>query len=148
MPDDGSSLDPRACLPAAIDAVASADDLDSSLEALLAVADLALHPAMAAIFISDQIGISKPNVKLYQRACMDLNILPTESMYIGDNPTHELGLLATDAEGFANLRTLSSLAYLDGFSYRPRVDLDAPARVGAAAAQLHHAGIHLAEHVK
>ncbi len=53
MPDDGSSLDPRACLPAAIDAVASADDLDSSLEALLAVADLALQPAMAAIFISD-----------------------------------------------------------------------------------------------
>lgn len=43
-----------------------------------------------AIFISDQIGISKPNVKLYQRACMDLNILPTESMYIGDNPTHDI----------------------------------------------------------
>ncbi len=43
-----------------------------------------------AIFISDQIGISKPNVKLYQRACMDLNILPTETMYIGDNPTHDI----------------------------------------------------------
>jgi DNA polymerase-3 subunit alpha len=41
-----------------------------------------------------------------------------------DNPTHELVLLAQDAEGFANLRTLSSLAFLDGFSYRPRVDLD------------------------
>ena len=37
-----------------------------------------------------------------------------------DNPTHELVLLAQDAEGFANLRTLSSLAFLDGFSYRPR----------------------------
>jgi putative hydrolase of the HAD superfamily len=29
-----------------------------------------------AIFVSDQIGISKPNVKLYQRACSDLNLKP------------------------------------------------------------------------
>ena len=35
MSNDGSALDPRACLPAAIAAVAAADDLDSSLEALL-----------------------------------------------------------------------------------------------------------------
>ena len=53
MPDDGSPLDPRACLPAAIAAVAAADDLDSALEAVLAAADEALHPAMAAAFISD-----------------------------------------------------------------------------------------------
>jgi len=51
--NDGSTPDPRACLPAAIAAVAAADDLDSSLEALLDAAGLALHPAMAAIFISD-----------------------------------------------------------------------------------------------
>lgn len=43
-----------------------------------------------ALFISDQIGISKPNVKLYQRACMALNILPAEAMYVGDNPTHDI----------------------------------------------------------
>ena len=53
MSNDGSTPDPRACLPAAIAAVAAADDLDSSLEALLDAAGLALHPAMAAIFISD-----------------------------------------------------------------------------------------------
>ena len=53
MPDDGSLLDPRACLPAAIAAVAAADDLDGSLEAVLAAAAESLHPAMAAIFISD-----------------------------------------------------------------------------------------------
>jgi len=40
-------------VPPAIAAVAAADDLDSSLEALLDAAGLALHPAMAAIFISD-----------------------------------------------------------------------------------------------
>lgn len=53
MPNDGSPSDPRACLPAAIEAIAAAEDLDTALEALLAVADDALHPAMAAIFISD-----------------------------------------------------------------------------------------------
>jgi putative hydrolase of the HAD superfamily len=43
-----------------------------------------------AIFISDQIGISKPNVKLYQRACSDLNLKPIECMYIGDNPVNDI----------------------------------------------------------
>ncbi len=53
MPTDGRSTDPRASLPAAIAAVAGADDLDSSLDAVLAAAVDALHPAMAAIFIAD-----------------------------------------------------------------------------------------------
>ena len=43
-----------------------------------------------AIFISNQIGISKPNPKLYQRACSDLNLKPSESMYVGDNPLHDI----------------------------------------------------------
>lgn len=44
----------------------------------------------SAIFISDQIGISKPNIKLYQRACSDLNLRPAEIMYIGDNPINDI----------------------------------------------------------
>ncbi|MBI4575934.1 MAG: HAD-IA family hydrolase [Planctomycetes bacterium] len=43
-----------------------------------------------AIFISDQIGINKPNVKLYQRALSDLNLKPSESMYVGDHPHHDM----------------------------------------------------------
>ncbi|MBI4604061.1 MAG: HAD-IA family hydrolase [Planctomycetes bacterium] len=43
-----------------------------------------------AIFISNQIGISKPNPKIYQRACSDLNLKPTETMYVGDNPLHDV----------------------------------------------------------
>jgi len=35
---------------------------------------------------------------------------------------HHLVLLAKDEEGFANLRTLSSMAYIEGFYYHPRVD--------------------------
>ncbi|MBI4584639.1 MAG: TIGR02253 family HAD-type hydrolase [Planctomycetes bacterium] len=43
-----------------------------------------------AIFISNQVGISKPNSKLYQRVCSDLNIKPTETMYVGDHPVHDI----------------------------------------------------------
>lgn len=53
MPVAGSALDPRASLSAAIAAVAAADDLDSALDAILAAAESALRPTMAAIFIAD-----------------------------------------------------------------------------------------------
>lgn len=43
-----------------------------------------------AIFISDQIGVSKPNVKLYLRALNDLNVKPEHAMYIGDNPLGDI----------------------------------------------------------
>lgn len=43
-----------------------------------------------AIFISHQIGISKPNQKIYQRACSDLNLRPSEAMYVGDNPLTDI----------------------------------------------------------
>jgi len=57
-----------------------------------------LHPA--AIFISDQVGISKPNPKLYQRACHAFGFDPREVMYVGDNlahdvdPTNALGMVS------------------------------------------------------
>ncbi|MBL8694145.1 MAG: TIGR02253 family HAD-type hydrolase [Planctomycetes bacterium] len=40
-----------------------------------------------AIFISDQIGISKPNPKLFRKACEAVGVDPKEAMYVGDNPT-------------------------------------------------------------
>ncbi|RTZ91034.1 MAG: haloacid dehalogenase [Bacillota bacterium] len=43
-----------------------------------------------AIFISHQVGISKPNPKLYQRACTDLNLRPSECVYVGDNPVMDV----------------------------------------------------------
>ncbi|MHC4605685.1 MAG: TIGR02253 family HAD-type hydrolase [Planctomycetota bacterium] len=48
------------------------------------------HFTPTAIFISDQIGISKPNPKLYKRACSELGILPAEAMYVGDHPSHDI----------------------------------------------------------
>lgn len=47
-----------------------------------------LHPR--AIFISDQIGISKPNRKLYQRACESIGVAPAEAMYVGDHPLNDI----------------------------------------------------------
>ena len=68
-----------------------------------------VHPK--AVFISDQIGISKPNPKLYAQALEDLSLQAPEVMYIGDSPTHDvappqsLGMIAVWAKRAAK-RTL------------------------------------------
>ena len=46
--------------------------------------------APEAIFISDQIGISKPNTKLYLRACRAIDVKPEEVMYVGDHPVNDI----------------------------------------------------------
>ena len=53
---------------------------------------LGVYPFMNqdAIFISDQLGISKPNPKLYRMACDRMNVIPERVMYVGDNPTHDI----------------------------------------------------------
>ncbi len=43
-----------------------------------------------AIFISDQLGISKPNPKIYSLALRDLGIEPRQAMYVGDSPSHDI----------------------------------------------------------
>ncbi|MBK7878083.1 MAG: TIGR02253 family HAD-type hydrolase [Planctomycetes bacterium] len=43
-----------------------------------------------AVFISDQIGISKPNPKLYLTAVRDMGLEPDEVMYVGDSPEHDI----------------------------------------------------------
>lgn len=42
------------------------------------------------IFISDQVGIAKPNPKLYQYALREMGLLPTEVMMVGDNLAHDI----------------------------------------------------------
>jgi len=48
------------------------------------------HITPQAIFISDQIGISKPNVKIYQRALASVGLEPAEAVYVGDNPLTDI----------------------------------------------------------
>jgi len=54
-----------------------------------------------SIFISEQLGVSKPNPKLYSLALRDMGLEPGETMYVGDNPLHDvappqsIGMIAT-----------------------------------------------------
>lgn len=53
---------------------------------------LGLYPLFTptAIFISDQVGISKPNPKLFLRACEETDVRPSESLYVGDAPLADI----------------------------------------------------------
>ena len=51
---------------------------------------LAPHFDPEAIFISSQIGISKPNPKLYATALNDLGLEAGRVMYVGDSPEHDI----------------------------------------------------------
>ena len=48
------------------------------------------HLDPRAVFISDQLGISKPNPKIYSLALRDLGLEPRQSMYVGDSPSHDI----------------------------------------------------------
>ena len=43
-----------------------------------------------AIFFSDQMGVSKPNPKIYSKACQALDLQPARTLYVGDRPTHDV----------------------------------------------------------
>jgi putative hydrolase of the HAD superfamily len=43
----------------------------------------------AAIFFSDQVGVSKPNPKLYALACRRAGVAPGRALYVGDRPSHD-----------------------------------------------------------
>jgi len=52
-----------------------------------------------AVFISEEMGIAKPNSKIFRIACERLGVEPGDALYVGDNapmdmdPAHEAGLL-------------------------------------------------------
>ncbi len=48
------------------------------------------HIDRDAVFISGQIGIAKPNPKLYQTALADLKLEPHRVMYVGDSKLHDI----------------------------------------------------------
>lgn len=79
------------------------------------------HFEQRAIYISHQVGISKPNPKLYQRACIDLNLRPAECIYVGDNPTmdidpaNEIGMvtvLVQREDRFRDVQSVTSPDYV------------------------------------
>jgi putative hydrolase of the HAD superfamily len=57
-----------------------------------------------AIFISDQVGIGKPNPKLYLRAARKVGVTPAEAMYVGDHPVNDMD--AAKQAGFTTVWNL------------------------------------------
>lgn len=43
-----------------------------------------------AIFFSDQMGVSKPNPKLYTKVCEALHVAPDRVLYVGDRPSTDV----------------------------------------------------------
>lgn len=76
-------------------------------------------PIFSDIFVSEEIGISKPNIQFYKNALIKLDVNPNEIIYVGDsfkldfNPATELGIKSyvIDREGFYpnNINTIKSL---------------------------------------
>ena len=64
-----------------------------------------------AIFFTDEIGISKPNPKLYRRVLQDLKLEPSRVMYVGDNPKHDID--PCNKEGIITVRSRRSGKYGD-----------------------------------
>ena len=44
----------------------------------------------SAIFFTDEVGINKPNPKLYRRVLNDLDLDASRVVYVGDNPLHDI----------------------------------------------------------
>jgi len=72
----------------------------------------------SAVFISDQIGISKPNPKLWTLALADMHLLPQEAMYVGDSP--EQDVVAPRALGMITVWAARAAKHgLDGTGIQP-----------------------------
>jgi len=70
-----------------------------------------------AIFISDEIGISKPNPKLYRRACQSLGVPPSAVLYVGDNPMNDVDPPNSIGMHTALLRRYGKYSHLVGKTY-------------------------------
>ena len=102
--------------------------------------DIARRMKMPAIAMTDH-GNMFGAIEFYQ-ACMQNGIKPIigcevyiapksrfdKTIYSGGETSNHLILLARDETGYRNLMKLASLAYLEGFYYKPRIDKDALAQ--------------------
>jgi putative hydrolase of the HAD superfamily len=64
-----------------------------------------------AIFITDQLGIGKQNIKLYQYACKSLKLPAENCMYVGDNPIYDVDV--PNRLGMISVLNRRSGKYLD-----------------------------------
>ena len=55
-----------------------------------------------AVFFTEDVGINKPNPKLYRHALEQLNLTAERVMYVGDNPMHDID--PANASGMITVR--------------------------------------------
>lgn len=90
MSSDGSSLDPRSSLSAAIAAATAAPDLDAALQGVLDAGVAGLHPSLGAIFLSDP---DRPDLQLAaSHGVADAEALVRDVQ----DPTHPFALAAAE----------------------------------------------------
>ncbi len=100
------------------------------------LAEEAARCGMSALALTDH-GVMYGAVEFY-KSCREHGVKPilgcefymttgsrTDKGARKDNPIYHLILLARNADGYRNLLRLCSIAHLEGFHYKPRVDLDA-----------------------
>lgn len=86
-----------------------------------------LFGAMAFYWEAEKTGI-KPILGM--ETYISPNVISERSKRSGPGQNDHLVLLVKSEEGYRNLLELSSVAYLDGFYYKPRIDLDLLERFG------------------
>jgi len=68
----------------------------------------------SAIFFTDQVGFSKPNHKLYNRALEPFDLDPSRCIYVGDNPTHDIDPCNELGWTTVRIRRSGRYAHIDG----------------------------------
>ena len=94
-------------------------NFDSRLEIILK--ELDLYKYFNCLAYSGKVGFSKPDYKIFQYALKELNVLPEESIYIGDSlkidyePAMELGIetLLIDRENHYTGKGINSILNLE-----------------------------------
>ena len=100
------------------------------------LADRAAELGMKALALTDH-GVMYGAIPFYN-ACVARGIKPIIGCEVyltpgsrlekgsrRDHPIHHLTLLAKNADGYRNLMRLTSIAHLEGFHYKPRIDYEA-----------------------
>lgn len=82
------------------------------------------HLDPGAIFFSDQLGVSKPNPKIFQKACEALNVKPARALYIGDRATHDVAPAAAVGLRTVLYRGAGGKYVLDACPVTPDHDVD------------------------
>jgi putative hydrolase of the HAD superfamily len=84
-------------------------NFDSRLEIILK--ELDLYKYFHCLAYSGKVGFSKPNLKIFQYALSELNVIPEEALYVGDSlnidyyPACDLGMKALLIDREENLKT-------------------------------------------